>query len=599
MKFLITFLVTNLCLASSIVFMHEQNNKKEIHYTNDQGLSSTRISLENEIALYPDIDPSGRKIVYAYGQSVDKLGLKIYDLKEKKMRVIVEPKGLVLHPRFSKNGLDIIFSASFDGKKHEIYRLELKTRALHKVISHEDNDYFFASAAQDNSFYIYQENRKDKSRHIVLKHLVEDKVIEIDEGMSPALSKDQNKIAYTKKVDGNWDIYTYDRITKKIERMTSHKSMDFAPTFDAKGNIIFASTRLNDTFNLHYKSQQGVSALTTISEGTNYSPRVSGDISYQQALLPKIPGEPRSSFGTIYHQGKIYVVGGHQGPEHTYPPESFVGTLDIYDVATKTWKRGADRPHKCHGFSVAAYGNYIYAFGGFAYSKDHTPKWKSLNVVERYNIKENKWETVAHMPRNRSSNVVAQFGDQVYLIGGWDATPKFEDDIDGTFHDEVDVFDLETQTFSTLKERLPLKRRAFTGVVDEQNRKIHLIGGISESGSHFSLLKQVTILDLSTYSFSELTELPFATFAPAAGLLNGKIFVFGGMFKTGKWSYEYVPHIYEYDLKKASWNHTGRYVNEAKGFSQVINYNDQLGILGGHTYLEDRDTPLSTFEIFK
>ena len=73
--------------------------------------------------------------------------------------------------------------------------------------------------------------------------------------------------------------------------------------------------------------------------------------------------------------------------------------------------------------------------------------------------------------------------------------------------------------------------------------------------------------------------------------------VFGGMFKTGPMNYEYVSHIYSMNMKESIWRHTGRYLKETKGFSQVFNLNDKtLGILGGHHYLEGMDSPVSTFE---
>ena len=58
----------------------------------------------------------------------------------------------------------------------------------------------------------------------------------------------------------------------------------------------------------------------------------------------------------------------------------------------------------------------------------------------------------------------------------------------------------------------------------------------------------------------ELTPLPFATFAPAAEILNNHLYVFGGMFKTGEMNYEYVSHIYDLDFsflgKKRACLHT-------------------------------------------
>jgi N-acetylneuraminic acid mutarotase len=93
--------------------------------------------------------------------------------------------------------------------------------------------------------------------------------------------------------------------------------------------------------------------------------------------------------------------------------------------------------------------------------------------------------------------------------------------------------------------------------------------------------------------------MPFATFAPAAGIIGDELYAFGGMFKTGEMNYEYVSHIYAFNFTTKQWRHTGRSVNETKGFSQVFNIDENtLGILGGHHYYQGFDMPVTTFETF-
>ena len=99
---------------------------------------------------------------------------------------------------------------------------------------------------------------------------------------------------------------------------------------------------------------------------------------------------------------------------------------------------------------------------------------------------------------------------------------------------------------------------------------------------------------------TELPKLPFATFAPAAETIGDELFVFGGMFKTGEMNYEYVSHIYGFNFEDQSWRHTGRYLKESKGFSQVFKMDSRtIGILGGHRYYLNEDKPVNTFELFK
>src|SRR5690606_36160173 len=109
------------------------------------------------------------------------------------------------------------------------------------------------------------------------------------------------------------------------------------------------------------------------------------------------------------------MAGGHQGAEHTYPPESFSDSFIAYDVAKNQWTELASRPMKAHGYQIAAKGNYIYAFGGFAYDANNKPKWKSVKNIDRYNITTNTWETIGELNSPRSSNIAVTINDKVYL----------------------------------------------------------------------------------------------------------------------------------------------------------------------------------------
>src|SRR5690606_20878036 len=198
----------------------------------------------------------------------------------------------------------------------------------------------------------------------------------------------------------------------------------------------------------------------------------------------------------------------------------------------------------------------------------------------------------------RSSNVAITIEGKVYIAGGWNSTPKFENDLDGIFLETIEIFDLQSEKIELAPYLLPAKRRALTGV--NYNGKILLVGGLGEGASHFELQSKVTAIDPITGLASELPELPFATFAPAAEIIGDHLYVFGGMFKTGEMNYEYVAHIYGLNFKNGQWRHTGRYLQETKGFSQVFKLNEQtVGILGGHRYFEGKDSPVSTFETFR
>lgn len=611
---------------TKLVFLKDSDDSRHI-FMKENG-KVRQLTKGAETHLYPDISPDGELVVFVKGPSVDKLSLFVKDLKTNEILQLGNMQGLVVQPRFARRGDHIYFSGPIARNgRNQIGFFNLKEIRETKDPEKKDGNVLFydvepnlikansqnrqanafnPSPTSDASLLVYHTSENNgEERKIILRDMTSGEEEVLTEGMSASFSKDDRYIAFTREVQENWDVYIYDRFEKTTVRATRNAAEDFAPSFSQTGALLFASTRGEEQkFSLYtidandWKHSRDNARVLHTKKGANiYAGKLSGLINFEIRQQSDVTGPKRSSFGAVSHRGKVYVAGGHMGAEHTYPPESFSDAVRIYDMKNDTWKKAAPRLHKCHGFDLAAHGDYVYAFGGFAYAKNNKPKWKSLNVVERYSIKEDKWEVVAKMPRRRSSNIVEKIDGKIYLMGGWDSTPKFEGDFDGTFHDEIDVFDPESLSFETLKAKLPIKRRALSSV--NKDGRILLIGGISEGAQQFNLLDNVTAFDPQTKKFEEVAKLPYPTFAPAAGVMGDKLFVFGGMFKTGELGYEYVTHIHRMNFSDHKWENIARYLKESKGFSQVVPMKSGLGILGGHTYQDNQDTPVQTFELFK
>lgn len=613
MKFLsILMLLVSSSAFADMVFMREWDNQKHIMHTSKNNVTK-QITEGDLMHLYPDISPDGKTVVYVEGKITETGSQELYIVTKNLVTNKTEKwhsdeiHGLVLHPKFSKNGQFIFFSAPapknriffFEPSKFrnknagDVTTLSFKAEALDK----EDEGYF-PRPSSDGNFVVFQRNING-TREVVLFDRLENSKTVIDQGMSPSLSFDETKIAYTSKKNGTWDIFEYDRLTKKTLRKTFDDSTDeMAPTYNANNELFFASSKTGN-FQLYKLEGSEWSRVSNIANADDYAPQFSGETQFTQGTKAPFMEPMRSSFGTITHNGMLYMCGGHQGPEHTYPEESFTDNFNVYNKATNTWKELAPRPKKAHGYQLAAHGNYIYAFGGFTFSENHKPKWKSIDTIDRYDITTNTWTTIGKLTKPRSSNVAVTIDNKVYLVGGWDSTPKFNNDYDGTFHASIDVFDLETETVTTAPFSMPMPlRRAFTGI--EYKGQILLVGGLGQGASHFDLVSKVTLMDPQTGIATELPELPFATFAPAAETIGDELFVFGGMFKTGEMAYEYVSHIYGFNFSTNVWRHTGRYLKESKGFAQVFRMDERtIGILGGHRYYMNEDRPVNTFEIFR
>lgn len=605
--------------AERLVFMHEIKEKtpagelesKKIILSQSDGDFDGELTVpaENEQFLYPDINADGTEVVYVKKQAQGTQSAIVWkSLLSEQTRVIAEGEGLYIHPRFSGDSKFVAFSAPFAGKAAQLHRAALDSVRSGGPVAIEsiaiEGEAYFPALSVHGNFSIFQINQEKTKKLARLDWDTKQWTLLAEAGdyaMSPAIDGASEQVVFTSYSKGAWSVRIMDLKSLAVKTLLMSRFRDFAPSFCGPNSLIFASDR-EGSFQIYKGTLQEGSLFNikklTDSKGDHYAPRCSFSSPATQSLYPSVPDPARSSFGAVRIENEIFLVGGHQGHEHTYPPESFLDRVDILDLKTMRWRIGKPRPVAAHGFQVVAYQGFLYAFGGFAYEAKNSPRWRSLDQIDRYDPVKDEWTTVGKLSHPVSSNVVSVVGSKAYVLGGWDSTPQSPGDIEGRFHREVDVFDFET--FKTTPSPFTLPdplRRAMTGVT--LNGKIILIGGIGVGSSHFNLLDQVTEFDPETGKWTEKSKLPFATFAPAAGVLGGDIFLFGGMWKTGNMEYNYVNPIYRFDSRADAWSPTYSFVNEPKGFSTVIGLPDALGVIGGHWYHDETDSPVSTFETFR
>jgi hypothetical protein len=602
--------------STRVVYMVEDEDGRQIALAAGDGTGQVSITAGPRWHLYPDIDSPGEQVAYVEGPDARHLGVKVLHLATGRLESWTAEDGQNLHPDFSGDGRWLAYSGPLGpGGRAASAILDLRrererapaTPSPHVIQS--EHACYFPALSSDGRLVAFHRSKQDAERDVVVYDLDREELVEVSppDGMSmaPAFSFDDSRVAYSRKTGTGWDLFVCDWRARRTVRVTDDPGSDLAPAFRPDGSLLFASDR-GGHFELYQITAEDLDRGDfrvrpfVRSDASLYAPASSGTLAAElsQSLAAPIPDPPRSSFGAAFDDGRIYLAGGHKGREHTYPPDSFMADLDVYDVATESWRRAAPRSVPCHGFQIVAHRGALFAFGGFAYSADHRPRWKSLDLIERYDMALDRWEVVGRLPRPRSSNVVAVLDGKAYLIGGWDATPRSPGDAEGRFHPEVDVFDLDSGRVWTSPHRIPDPlRRALSAVV--AGSEVLLVGGLGEGSTHFELIDRVTAFDPVNGRSREWPPLPFATFAPAvAGTADG-LMVFGGMLRTGPRDYRYVNHVFSLPGERTRWVHTGRYLTEPKGFSQVLPLAPgRFAVLGGHSYdTRDGDGPVPTFEL--
>lgn len=305
-------------------------------------------------------------------------------------------------------------------------------------------------------------------------------------------------------------------------------------------------------------------------------------------MYAAIPGTPRSSVGFISHEGQVYYLGGHAGKFHFYAEENFTQDCSALDLATGKWRMLKPLPVKMQGYRVAADGDSLFLFGGFRYFGDTDWPVRSTNSIWRYSISNDAWHLESTMPFDRSSHVLGQVGDLVYLIGGWHgrARPKPDPqamwESTGPFYDTIDVFSLASLSRTTSHPLQLTKRRAFSAV--SAGKSILVAGGLGERG--FSdLVNEVAWFDTESATWSQVTpKLPKPLFSPSVAFDGHKPLVVGGLFVSPDHSeYQEYSDVRVHDPKDTGGWPTKGNLSSPRTFAESTYWGDKLIVFGGHS----------------
>jgi Kelch motif protein len=218
------------------------------------------------------------------------------------------------------------------------------------------------------------------------------------------------------------------------------------------------------------------------------------------------PGTSSEGAG-VSHGGLFYTAGGRLfGPRND---------LWSYDPASNTWTVLAPMHHARAGLALSVVGNSIYAIGG-RLSTGGPCSGGGLAFVERYDIDTNVWTDVAPMPFALSDRAATTVGGKIYAFGGCAGFFGFVNN--------TDVYDPETNTWSTSPADMPTARAAMYSV-DRKGDAVYVIGGWNGVVPGLQTNEAYHVA-----SDSWTTETPMPTGRAEAGATGhgGQIFVVGG-----------------------------------------------------------------------
>jgi N-acetylneuraminic acid mutarotase len=228
-------------------------------------------------------------------------------------------------------------------------------------------------------------------------------------------------------------------------------------------------------------------------------------------------------FQAIAFQHEIYVIAALTG---TYPHEKPIPNFLIFNPKTKSWRDGATIPVNRRRGSAGVFtrGNKIYIVCGI-----QDGHWAGfVNWFDEYDTETQQWKVLPDAPRPRDHFQAALMENKLYLSGGRTSYAAIGKVLDLTVR-EVDVFDFNTNQWSTIAQGLPTPRAGTASVAKAPFLVVMNGESIAQESAH----AEVEVLDTRTGNWSRLPNLNKGRHGTGAIYWKGKLYVAAGSANRG------------------------------------------------------------------
>jgi len=229
----------------------------------------------------------------------------------------------------------------------------------------------------------------------------------------------------------------------------------------------------------------------------------------------------------------------------------------------KPWTTKAPMPTARFWYSCEVVNGKIYVFGGAA--TNNTP---ALASVEEYDPVTDTWTTKTPMPTPRYLTASAVVDGKIYIIGGDSIFILGWADV---LH-SMEVYDPSSDTWDTQRTPMPTGRYAASACL--VNGIIYVMGGVYmlPGDAVGRLLNVVEAYDPATDTWTTKAPMPTARFALSTVVVDGKIYAMGGSAGGGHG----INTVELYDPETDTWT--------MKASMPIVNCYFGTGIIDGIIY---------------
>ncbi|MGY0391618.1 Kelch repeat-containing protein [Bizionia sp. KMM 8389] len=275
----------------------------------------------------------------------------------------------------------------------------------------------------------------------------------------------------------------------------------------------------------------------------------------------------RHECGFVQAGNKFLLFGGREDSQ----------TVDIYDYTTNSWTRGASAPFEFNHFQAQSYQGLIWVIGAF---KTNVPNpEQNADYIYMYNPALDQWIQGMEIPdsRKRGSAGLVIYNNQFYLVGG---------NINGHSGGYVSYFDSYNPNTGiwTALDNAPHARDHFQACVYQD--KLFAIGGRLTGGPGGLFEPQVPEVDIynfETHTWSTLSSnlnLPTPRAGLGVTLFDNEIFTLGGETTYNRPNNGQVASVESFNPETNTWT-TRSDLNYPRHGFQPINSGNAIYVLAG------------------
>ncbi|MEM9167979.1 MAG: kelch repeat-containing protein [Planctomycetota bacterium] len=239
---------------------------------------------------------------------------------------------------------------------------------------------------------------------------------------------------------------------------------------------------------------------------------------------------PTTSFGSVYSDGWLYVMGGYAGRPHDYYHEAQSKAFYRVNLLDTSHIEHLGDTQGLQACPLESWNGMIIRTGGLvARNMQGEPQQlESLRTVEAFDLRTKQWTSLPDLPVGRSSHDTAVVGSTLYVVGGWTLDSSADERV---WSESVLALDLEDQSAGWRQINAPFSRRALASVVVGES--IVVLGGMTSAGQ---LTNRVDVYDTVSGEWTSGPEFPGTSFGMAADVTEGRVVASGSDGTIYGWS---------------------------------------------------------------